>query len=74
MEAGPGDEAILDASWRISEARGGKTLVSRESRFARPADTRSYPSLVQAHSELVGELCREVAQSVETLAAGHERR
>ena len=74
MEAGPGNEAILDASWRISETRGGETLVSRESRFARPADTRSYPSLVQAHSELIGELCREVAQSVEALAAGHERR
>ena len=74
MEAGPGQEAILDASWRISEAQGGKTLMSRESRFVKPADTGDYTSLVQAHTELIGELSRQMARAVEALAAENPRR
>jgi uncharacterized lipoprotein YmbA len=64
FEAGPAASVQLKARWRLADAEG-ETLLRRTSEISqpvhRPGDT---DSIVAAHSEALGALCREIAAAL----------
>ena len=64
----PGGEARLSAQWAATSERGRKTLMSGSATFSAMPRGNDYESLVQAQSDLIKELAREIASNLRDLA------
>ena len=66
-------EAELSARWTVRDATGGGRTDFRESRLTRPAKDNSVDGTVAALSETLADLSREIANSINIMAAQRER-
>lgn len=64
----PGKEAHLSAQWAFTAERGRNALVTRTSTFTTTPEGDGYEGLVQAQSDLIKELGREIVQTLRDLA------
>jgi len=60
-------EAVLEARWTVVGPDGRQTLAEDRASFRRPLAGHGYPELVRAESELVADLCRQIAGAVRRL-------
>lgn len=63
-------EAVLEARWSIIEATGKEMLAGGRSVYRMPVAESGYAGLVRTESQLVAELCKEVARTLEGLIRG----
>lgn len=54
-------EAVLWARWAVADADGKDLLAGGRSIFRQPVEEPGYAALVKAESQLIAELCKEVA-------------
>lgn len=73
MDGKPGEGVVLEAWWSVSGGPDKKVLAAKQSGFTEPAQNRDYEALVQAHSRAVVLLCRDIAQTIATLARENPR-
>ncbi len=59
-----GGDAILEASWRVHQAVGGKVVRERSEQFSRPVTQNGYEGIAAAQSLLLQDLAEEIAQSL----------
>jgi uncharacterized lipoprotein YmbA len=67
FEGAPGEEARLAAQWAITSHTGSDPLVIRTSTLSMPPRGEDLEALVQAQSELVQKLGREIAGALRNL-------
>lgn len=65
--------ALLKGSWSIVGPRTGKLLKTGEGLFQAPAAGADYESLVNAMSDAVAAMSREIAADIERLYSGRRR-
>lgn len=61
FEAQMGSHADLEAQWTVFENDGRTPIVTRKSTIRKPAKPAAYTAVVQAESEVLSELSREIA-------------
>lgn len=61
-------QAELVARWEVLDGRSRKSLYAAQSRFSRPAASQSTEAAVAALSEVLGDLSRDIAQALLSLA------
>jgi uncharacterized protein len=62
-----GTKAYLQVQWSIWGAAEGKEIVRRRSTYNEAVQDPTYHSLVQAYSNMVGQLSRDMAEAIERL-------
>jgi uncharacterized protein len=67
MNGNLGTTAFLQVEWSIWEGADGRELVQRRSKYSEPVQNQSYSGLVQAYSNMIGQLSRDIAEAVEGL-------
>jgi hypothetical protein len=67
FDGNPGDKLVLEAWWRLLSGDGKIMLQSKRSSFSEPVTGGDYKSLVLAHSQALGVLSREIAETIKTL-------
>jgi uncharacterized protein len=65
MNGNLGTTAFLQVDWSIMEGGAGKEFVQRRSTYIEPVPDRSYSALVQAYSNMIGQLSRDIAEAIE---------
>ncbi len=60
-------EAVLSARWAITDASGKNQLVARKSVHRTPLENADYPELVEAESQLLAILSKEIANEIVAL-------
>jgi len=68
FDGNPGDKIILEAWWRLLSGDGKTMLQSKRSNFAESVGGGDYKSLVLAHSQTLGALSREIAETIKTFS------
>ncbi len=69
LEGLPGGTVSLTARWSIFGENNTKVMAMKKSTFSRPADSRSYETLISAENEMLADLCREIAGQLDILFA-----
>ncbi len=59
-----GHEVTLEAWWSLSDGPGKKVQVSKRSKLTEPTQGNDFEALVEAHSRVIGSLCRDIAQAI----------
>jgi uncharacterized lipoprotein YmbA len=67
MNGNLGTTAFLQVEWSIWEGADGSELVQRRSTYNEPVPDRSYSGLVQAYSNMIGQLTRDIAEAIKGL-------
>jgi uncharacterized protein len=67
MNGDLGTIAFLQVEWIIWEGAEGRELVQRRSKYSEPVQDRSYSGLVQAYSNMIGQLSRDIAETIKEL-------
>ena len=68
FDGNPNGDATLLARWSLVSSDDGETmLVMKKSRYTKTPDDDDYESLVEALSETVADLSREIAEAVKAL-------
>ena len=67
FDGNPGGKVILETWWRLLSGDGKTMLQSKRSNFSEPVGGGDYKSLVLAHSNALGALSREIAETITTL-------
>ncbi|MBL0311355.1 MAG: membrane integrity-associated transporter subunit PqiC [Holophagaceae bacterium] len=66
----PGGTITLQATWMLTSPQGGPALLFRRTTIQRPVQGQDAEALVAAHSLIIGDLSREIATELQTLARG----
>jgi len=67
FDGGPGGEVVLQVRWAIARPRSSEPEVIGASEIRQPVASAADDDLVQAHSEAVGALSREIAERIRSL-------
>jgi hypothetical protein len=62
-------EAVLEARWSVLGADGKAQLAGGRNVYRRPVSGSGYAGLVTAESQLVADLCKEMAKAIDQLLA-----
>jgi hypothetical protein len=68
FEANPRQEAQLTARWSIRRVVGRSLLATKESRISKTSKSGSTDASVEALSQALGDLSREISDGIRTLA------
>jgi uncharacterized lipoprotein YmbA len=66
FESGPGEAAVLDAAWSVTDARDGAVRRGR-SRVREEAKEGGYPALAAAHSRALGKVSGDIAAAIRAM-------
>ena len=70
FEGGPDGTVTLDACWALFKAEDNQLLLMKKSCIRKPAgEEEDYAALVSAKSDALGDLSREIAESITTQEA-----
>jgi hypothetical protein len=70
FESGPEGIVSLDACWALFKAKDNQLLLMQNSCIRKPAgDEKNYAALVSAKSDALGDLSREIAESIKDYEA-----
>jgi uncharacterized lipoprotein YmbA len=67
FEGKTGGDVTLKVRWSIIGGAGKKVLVLKTSNFIEPVESSNYEALVAAHSRLVENLSREIAEAINNI-------
>lgn len=67
MNGDLGTKAFLSVQWAIWRVGESKELVQKRTTYSEPVRDRTYNGLVQAYSNMVGQLSRDIAKGIEGL-------
>ena len=70
LDGKPGGTLTLQATWMVALPQGGQALLLRKTTLQRPVQGQDADALVAAHSMILGDLSREIAVELRTLATG----
>lgn len=70
LDGGLGGTLTLQATWMVARPQGGPALLLRRTTLQRPVQGQDAESLVTAHNLILGDLSREIAAELRTLAEG----
>jgi uncharacterized protein len=68
----PGETVFLDARWVLLEEDDRQILLEQGSQIQIPLPGEEYDDIVAVQSQALGELSREIAEAIQTLAASSE--
>jgi uncharacterized lipoprotein YmbA len=70
LDGKPGGTLTLQATWMVARPQGGQALLLHKTTLQRPVQGQDAEALVAAHSLILGDLSREIAAALGTLARG----
>ncbi len=70
LDGRPGGTLTLQATWMVTRPQGGQALLLRRTTLQRPVQGQDVEALVAAHNLILGDLSREIAAELGTLAGG----
>lgn len=73
LDGKPGGTITLQATWMVAAPQGGPALLFRRTSLQRPVQGLDAEALVAAHSLILGDLSREIAAELRTLAQGGQQ-
>ena len=62
-----GESVVLDVTWMVTDHEGTNKLVVRKSRIEEPASDKTYEALVEAKSNGLATLSREIVEEIRRL-------
>lgn len=72
LDGRPGGTLTLRATWMVTPVRGGQAQILRRAALQRPVQGQDAEALVAAHNLILGDLSREIAVGLGTLARGSQ--
>lgn len=67
LDGKPRGTLTLQATWMVVRPQGGQALLLRRTTLQRPVPGLDADALVLAHSQIIGDLCREIALGLKGL-------
>ncbi|MBL0210512.1 MAG: membrane integrity-associated transporter subunit PqiC [Holophagaceae bacterium] len=70
LDGKPGGTLTLQATWMVAPPQGGPALLFKRTTLQRPVQGLDAEALLAAHSQILGDLSREIATGLRSLPAG----